>query len=83
MGYATPKVKMLKISAKAGAEPFAPSVENTLNKSYPIARSLQVYTLGDPEGAVKKYVDWMLSGEGQKIVEASGYVPLPAGARTK
>jgi phosphate transport system substrate-binding protein len=58
-------------------------VENTLKKTYPIARSLQVYTLGDPQGAVKAYVDWMKSDAGQKIVETSGYVPLPADARTK
>ncbi len=83
MGYATPEVKMLRIAAKAGATSYPPSVENTLNKSYPIARSLQVYTLGEPQGHVKKYIDWMMSEAGQKIVEASGYVPLPAAARTK
>jgi len=83
MGYNMPSVKMLKVAAKAGATPYAPSVENTLSKNYPIARSLQVYTLGEPQGAVKKYVDWTMSDAGQKIVETSGYVPLPAPNRTK
>ena len=83
MGYNMPSVKMLKVAAKAGVPSFAPSVENTLNKSYPIARSLQVYTLGEPQGAIKKYVDWTMSEAGQKIVEVSGYVPLPPAARTK
>ena len=83
MGYNMPGVKMLKIAAKAGATPFPPSVENTLNKSYPIARSLQVYTLGDPQGAIRKYIDWTMSDVGQKIVETSGYVPIPPAARTK
>ncbi len=83
MGYNMPSVKMLKIAAKAGATAYPPSVENTLNKNYPIARSLQVYTLGDPQGALKKYIDWTLSDAGQKIVETSGYVPVPAAARTK
>ena len=83
MGYATPAVKMLKVK-KAAADPaYEPNVANTLAKTYPIARSLQVYTLGEPQGAVKKYIDWMLSDAGQKVVEASGYVPLPAEARSK
>jgi phosphate transport system substrate-binding protein len=76
MGYATPQVKMLKVAAKEGAPAFPPSVENALNKSYPIARSLQIYTLGEPQGAIKAFVDWTLSEAGQKIVETSGYVPL-------
>jgi len=77
MGYATPSVKMLRLARKAGDPAVAPTVENTLNKSYPLARSLQVYTLGEPEGAVKKYVEWMLSKAGQKILQESGYVPIP------
>jgi phosphate transport system substrate-binding protein len=83
MGYATPAVKMLKVKKTASDPAYDPNVANTLAKTYPIARSLQVYTLGEPQGAVKKYVDWMMSDAGQKVVEASGYVPLPAEARPK
>jgi phosphate transport system substrate-binding protein len=83
MGYATPAVKMLKVKKTASNPAFDPNVANTLAKTYPIARSLQVYTLGEPQGAVKTYIDWMLSDAGQKVVEASGYVPLPADARAK
>lgn len=83
MGYATPAVKMLKVKKTAGDAGYEPSVVNTLSKAYPIARSLQVYTLGEPQGAVKKYIDWTMSDAGQKVVEASGYVPLPAEARSK
>jgi phosphate transport system substrate-binding protein len=83
MGYATPGVKMLKVK-KAPAEPaYEPNVANTLAKTYPIARSLLVYTLGEPVGAVKAYLDWILSDAGQKVVEANGYVPVPAAARVK
>ncbi len=83
MGYATPAVKMLRVKKAAGDPAYEPSVANTLAKTYPIARSLQVYTLSEPHGAVKKYIDWMMSDAGQKVVEASGYVPLPAEARRK
>jgi phosphate transport system substrate-binding protein len=83
MGYATPAVKMLKVKKTASDPAYEPNVANTLAKTYPIARTLQVYTLGEPQGAVKTYIDWMLSDAGQKVVEASGYVPLPAEVRVK
>ena len=83
MGYATPRVKMLRVKKTATDLAFEPSVANTLAKTYPIARSLLVYSLGEPQGGVKKYVDWIMSDAGQKMVEATGYVPLPAEARTK
>jgi phosphate transport system substrate-binding protein len=83
MGYATPAVKMLSLVAKAGEEAKAPTVENTMSHSYPLARALHVYTLGEPEGELKRYVDWILSDEGQKIVEDSGYVPIASEKRTK
>ena len=83
MGYAVPGVKMLKVSSKAGQPAIAPTTENTLSHTYPIARSLLCYTLGAPEGEVKKYIDWTLTEAGQKIVESCGYVPLPPNARHK
>ena len=77
MGYAIPEVKTLRLAAKAGDKAFAPTVENTLNHTYPIARPLFMYTLGEPSGPMKKYLDWIQSPAGQKIVVQSGYVPLP------
>jgi phosphate transport system substrate-binding protein len=83
MGYAIPAVKMLKVKRTASDPAYEPNMANALAKTYPIARSLQVYTLGEPQGAVKKYIDWMMSDAGQKVVEASGYVPLAPAARVK
>jgi phosphate transport system substrate-binding protein len=77
MGYATPNVKMLRVAKKAGDKAYAPNVENTLNNTYPIARPLFMYTAGQPSAPIKKYIDWLLSDAGQKIVATSGYVPLP------
>ena len=79
MGYATPAVKMLKLAAKAGAPSVAPTVGGVHDKTYPLARSLHVYTLGDPQGAAKSYIDWILSPAGQQIVQESGYVPVSSG----
>lgn len=82
MGYATPAVKMLKLAPKQGAPAVAPNVENTISGAYPLARSLMVYTLGPPQGAVKDYIDWILFDAGQKVVEQSGYVPVPGDRRS-
>ena len=76
MGYATDHVKMLKVSKKDGEQAAGPSVENTLNGTYPIARPLYIYSLGEPSGDIKKYLDWILSETGQSIVSKSGYVPV-------
>jgi len=78
MGYATDGVKMLKLSRKKGEPPVAPSVENAKNGSYPLARPLQIYTIGESTGAVKAYLDWIHSDEGQKVVAQIGYVPIQA-----
>ena len=78
MGYATDHVKMLKVSKKIGGSSAGPNVENTLNGSYPIARPLYIYSLGEPSGESKKYLDWILSQTGQTIVSKNGYVPVPA-----
>jgi phosphate transport system substrate-binding protein len=76
MGYVTPHVKMLKIKKSPGEPAYGPTVENTLNHTYPLGRSLHFYTPGKPEGAVKRFIDWVLSDAGQLIVQQSGFVPV-------
>ncbi|MBM3879099.1 MAG: phosphate ABC transporter substrate-binding protein [Verrucomicrobia bacterium] len=76
MGYATPAVKMLRVRSQPGQPAVAPSVENALNKSYPVSRSLLLYTLGEPAGPLQEYLSWIRSDAGQRIVEETGYVPL-------
>lgn len=56
MGYAIPEVKMLRASLKTGAEAFAPDAAHTLDGSYPIARPLYIYLLGEPNGATRDYL---------------------------
>jgi len=83
MGYATSAIKTLKVTSKPGSPAIAPTVAAVHDKTYPLARSLHVYTLGEPQGAVKAYIDWILSDAGQKVVEDSGYVPVPPDQRLK
>jgi ABC-type phosphate transport system substrate-binding protein len=36
-----------------------------------------MYTPGNPPPHIQKYIDYVLSDAGQKIVKDTGYVPLP------
>jgi phosphate transport system substrate-binding protein len=76
MGYQSDSVKMLKVAKAKGQPAIAPSKATTQDGSYPIARPLFLYTLGEPEGQVKRFIEWILSPDGQKVVERMGYVPV-------
>ena len=81
MGYKNDSVKFVKVSKKKGDPAIVPSVEAALDGSYPISRPLFLYTLGEPTGATKKFINWVRSDEGQDVVEKLGYVPLPKDQR--
>ena len=75
LAYATDHVKVVPVSVSGGA-PVVPTVESAGDRTYPIARPLFMYTVGAPEGAVKEYMDWILSDEGQAILLRKGYAPV-------
>jgi phosphate transport system substrate-binding protein len=76
MGYKTPDVKWLKVSKKKGEVGIAPSEDAARSGTYPISRPLFIYTAGEPTGAVKDFIEWCKTAEGQKIVREVGYVTL-------
>lgn len=76
MAYATPDVKMLKVSRSRGELAVSPTAANVQKDIYPIARPLFIYTKDEPKGAIKDYLDWIYSDEGQGIVGNIGYVPI-------
>ncbi len=78
MGYANEHVKMLSVS-KDGGEAVPPTSENASKGTYPLARGLNIYIIGEADGALKHYLAWIMSSEGQQIVEEIGYVPAPNG----
>lgn len=64
-------VKILTING------VAPTTETIADGSYPVSGNIYaVYRKGETNENVYKAVDFMLSPEGQKIVEKSGYIPL-------
>jgi phosphate transport system substrate-binding protein len=52
-----------------------PTLENVNSGAYPIARPLFYYTAKAPEGAIKEFMDYVLSPDGQKLVSEVGYFP--------
>ena len=50
------------------------NAETVRNQSWAYARPTFFYTNGEPAGAVKPFIDFTLSEEGQKIVERVGFV---------
>lgn len=76
LGYITEDVKVLAISKGDGQEYILPSVDTVNTGTYPIARDLYMYTNGEPSGYIQKFLQWILSDAGQKIVLDLGFVPV-------
>lgn len=70
-------VKHLKVKKDNQTMGIEPSMDNVISGKYPISRYLFWYTAGQPKSAIKKLVDWVLSKDGQSVVEKVGYYPLP------
>jgi phosphate transport system substrate-binding protein len=81
MGYLNATQKAIAV-AKAPGKPYVePRVETVLDGSYPISRPLLMYTNGEPTGAVKEFLEFALSEEGQQIVKEQDFVPVPAAVK--
>ncbi|TLM77130.1 MAG: PstS family phosphate ABC transporter substrate-binding protein [Actinobacteria bacterium] len=69
-------------AANAGAEVklvqlenIEPTIATVADGSYPLSRSLFMYSNGAPEGVAKAYLDWILA-DGQGVVEEQGFVKI-------
>lgn len=76
MGYMAPQHKPVHVANAEGEDYVAPTIENVVSGHYPISRPLFVYTNGEPQGLVKKFLDFALSAEGQDIVLKTDFVPV-------
>ena len=75
LAYATEHVGMPCVTVEDGGDCVEPTIATAVDGSYPIARPLMMYTAGQPQGAVKDYMDWILSAEGQCVILERGYAP--------
>lgn len=66
-----PEVKMIAV------EGVAPTAENIRNNTYPIVTPVYAVTYeNNPNPNVARLVEWILSDEGQYIIEKTGYVGM-------
>lgn len=80
VGYVkdAPGLNVVKVASRPGM-PYASPLSSADVKSgaYPIARPLNQYVNGSPSGAVRDFIAYELSAEGQKFVEEEGFFPIP------
>ncbi len=78
LGYITDEVKIIAVAVDLNSPYVLPTIETVNDATYPIARFLFMYTIGQPTGAVKDYMDWIMQAEAQQIVKELGFVPIIA-----
>ena len=64
------EIKLLEIDG------IAPTVENIRNGTYPITSEFYAVTANMENPNVQELLDWIVSPQGQALVEKVGYVPL-------
>ncbi|MBI1807079.1 MAG: phosphate ABC transporter substrate-binding protein [Ignavibacteria bacterium] len=69
-------IKVVKVKKDSNAPAYEPSEGNVKADKYPVSRFLYMYTRSRPTGAVKDFIDWTLSNEGQEIVKEVKYFPV-------
>jgi len=70
-------VKAIKVKKDEKTPGVEPTLENVQKNIYPISRFLYWYLAGQPKDQMKKLTDWVMSEEGQAVVNDVGYYPLP------
>jgi len=76
-------VKILHIKKDEQSPAISPAENGQVNYNviwngdYSISRYLYCITNGQAAGELKNYIDFILSPEGQKLVESMEYIPLP------
>ena len=66
----TKPVKLLSVNG------IAPTPENIRNGSYPFTTDIFAVTAGASNPHVRSLIDWLLSPQGQELVEKTGYVGI-------
>ncbi|MCG7498569.1 phosphate ABC transporter substrate-binding protein [Vibrio sp. Of7-15] len=81
IGYQTSGIRAVPIAAK-GDDYIEATTENAVSGDYPLARFLYMYVNKHPNKALSpmeaEFIRFVLSQQGQYIVEKDGYIPLPA-----
>jgi len=69
-------IKIVPVKKDDASAAVMPTHETVLDKTYSIARPLYLYFNGEPSGNSKSLLEFIMSPDGQKIVEETGYITL-------
>lgn len=70
IGYVKKGVKALTVNGIPATQ------ETALSREFPLSRELYMYTNGEPKGEAAKFIAFVKSEAGQKLVAKAGFVPL-------
>ena len=70
------RVKTIGVQKDSEHDAVFPSSETVNSGEYSIARPLFFYTNGEPSGLISQFIEFVLSPEGQNVVEETGYVKV-------
>lgn len=56
-----------------------PTLNNLKNNTYPLSRQLFLYSIQEPQGDIKDFINWILDKETQKLVFKYGFYPVIEG----
>ncbi|MCG3863167.1 MULTISPECIES: phosphate ABC transporter substrate-binding protein PstS family protein [unclassified Photobacterium] len=80
IGYKTTGIKAIPV-AREGDDYVEATIENSVSGRYPLSRFLYVYVNKHPNKPLApmegEFLRFILSSDGQKIVQKDGYIPLP------
>lgn len=76
IAYLPKEISALSIKKDDSSRAVPPILQNIKNHEYPLARELYFYSIGEPEGLSKSFIEYALSLEGQKVCEQVGYFPI-------
>jgi len=62
--------------APVALDGVVPTIETVRKGDYKIARGLFSNTKGDPVGLTKKFIDFLSTPDGRKIIEKQGFIPV-------
>ena len=80
--YRSKKVRVVPLARKSGERFVTPNNDTVLSGEYPLLRELYIYAMPEAGGtlkpALKHFLQFVLSRDGQELVKEEGFFPLPA-----
>lgn len=81
--YPNTRVKTVRVKVSDSTPGVEATIENIRMRTYPISRYVYWHLATKPTGELKTFCEWVLSKDGQLVVESVGFEPLTSEDRAK